>query len=607
MRAAFLVSALIVSSMGLSSCGGSTNASNPPPPQAQPLVITSSALPNGDAQASYNFTLTASGGLAPYTWGWTPATGSSVPGGLNISTAGLISGVPSAAGTYQVTVTVADSESPVVKVSASFSIVIGPAGGLEITSGPPPNGTVGEPYGESHTVNGEGGSITFSGWELAAAGGSGKLHWSWSAAQRSATPPGLSIQILSKTSGGSTRCCVMVVTPPFIGGTPTMAGTFRVIVTVTDSASPPAQASAGYTIGISDAGGANPEAASRASNEQRRYRLIDLGTFGGPQSYVNQPDNYAPVLNGRGEVAGWADTAAADPFPDFCFDVDCFVAHAFATSNGVAVDLGVLNGGSSSQANWISANGLIAGISQNGEIDRLFVGFPEFRAVLWQDGKIRDLGTLPGGGYESFANAVNSSGQVVGLATNTVLDDFSLFGTTQARAFVWENGEMRDLGTLGGSDSIANLINERGQIVGESYLSATPSAYCSQLGYPLATGAFIWERGGMKNLGSFGGTCTFASDINDRGEVVGISTLPGDEIQHAFIWRNGSLQELRNTLGGDNASAIQINEAGDATGFAALAGDQILRRSAVEERRAYGFGNRQWGWVQFWVLCERQG
>jgi hypothetical protein len=162
--------------------------------------------------------------------------------------------------------------------------------------------------------------------------------------------------------------------------------------------------------------------------QHTRYKLIDLGTFGGPQSYVNIPDGYAPVLNARGRVAGSADTSTPDPYPSFCFNEDCFVSHALQSRNGVTIDLGVLPGGASSASSWISANGLIAGVSQNGEFDPLVAGFPELRAVLWKNGHITDLGTLPAGGYETLASAVNSHGVVVGLATTATPDSNSIFG-----------------------------------------------------------------------------------------------------------------------------------------------------------------------------------
>jgi len=451
-------------------------------------------------------------------------------------------------------------------------------GSLVITSGTPPNGTVGQTYGGTFSIVENHCLATFSGWRLDATGGTSGYHWSWLAAPGSSLPPGLTVGVETYTCGGSTRCCVTVSSPPLIHGTPTAAGTYHVIVTATDSGSPAAQASGNYTIVISGAFAATAELKAAPSPRQyHHYKLTDLGTLGGPQSYVNFPNNYAPVLNDQSTATGWADTSELDPNPNLCFNQDCFVSHAFQSRNGLlpSADLGVLPGGSSSQANWISTNGLIAGLSQNGETDQLFPGFPEVRAVLWTNGQIADLGTLPEGGYESFANAVNSRGQVVGLATNTIPDDFSLFGTAQARAFLWQNGRMQDLGTLGGTDSIALLLNEQGQIVGESYTDSSPSAYCANIGFPLTTGAFLWENGKMTDLGSFGGSCTFASDLNNRGQVIGLSTLRGDTVQHPFLWDHGVLTDL-GTLGGNNGFGDALNDAGDVVGWASLPGDQAL-------------------------------
>jgi hypothetical protein len=105
----------------------------------------------------------------------------------------------------------------------------------------------------------------------------------------------------------------------------------------------------------------------------------------------------------------------------FCSTFDCYVSHAFQWRNGVRTDLGALPGGFSSASTSISSSGLIAGFSQNGEIDPLVSGFPEARAVLWNHGEIVNLGTMEGG-YESAANAVNSHGLVVGGASNTIPD-----------------------------------------------------------------------------------------------------------------------------------------------------------------------------------------
>jgi probable HAF family extracellular repeat protein len=457
-----------------------------------------------------------------------------------------------------------------------------------ITSSPPPNGVVGERYGPTFTILENHCLATFTGWQPSATGGSGQYHFTWSGAPGSSLPPGLTISIETFTCGGSTRCCVTVASPPLVNGTPSTAGTYDVIVTVTDSSSPPNQASAAYTIIVSTQSKAVPAAAPASSlgPEHPRYRLVDLGTLGGSQSYLYIPNNYASVLNNQGRVVGYAETPTQDPFQSvgFCFVFpDCLVTNAFETKNGTLQNLGVLPGGASSAAGWISPNGLIAGWSQNGTTDPSFPGFPVTHGVLWKDGNMTDLKTLADGS-ESVALAVNSSGLVAGAANNSIADPNPMFSdvygwATQTRAFVWQDGVMKDIGTLGGTDAVAFLINERGQIVGISYTSSTPSAYCAILGASLTTGGFIYEGGEMKNLGSFGGSCTFPTDLNDRGEVVGLSTLEGDVYQHAFLWENDSFDELPNMIGGHNAAAIALNNNGEAAGWASLPGDQAVHAS----------------------------
>lgn len=333
------------------------------------------------------------------------------------------------------------------------------------------------------------------------------------------------------------------------------------------------------------------------AQEHARYQLIDLGTFGGPQSYVYIPNNYAAVLNDQGTVAGWADTSITpDPFSPYCFNQDCYVSTAFQSRNGTISDLGALSDGVSSAASWISSDGLIAGWSENGLTDPSFPvpGIPVTHAVLWKDSLITDLKTLKDG-YESVALSVNNRGQVVGAADNGTADSNAMssdnYGwVTQTRAFLWQDDVMQDLGTLGGTDAVALLINDQEQIVGASYTSSAPSAYCfANLGSSLTTGAFLYEDGEMKNIGSFGGTCTFPSDLNNRGEIVGISTLPGDKYQHAFFW-DGSLKDLHNSIGGHNAAAIALNYDGAAVGWASLSGDHVVHAALWQNRSMTDLG-----------------
>jgi probable HAF family extracellular repeat protein len=310
------------------------------------------------------------------------------------------------------------------------------------------------------------------------------------------------------------------------------------------------------------------------------YRVIDPGTLGGPNSHIalgGRPFNNAGVLTVS------ADTPDTDPYsPDGCFNGDCKVTHTAQWKKGELKDLGVIGDGPNSESNWITENGFIAGDSQDGLLDPL-VGFWEQRGVVWMHDRLIDVGTL-GGGYNSMARAVNDSGEVAGFSTTTVPDSYGMilqFGLPyayQTRAFRWKGGKIEDLGTLGGNNAMALVINERGQIIGNSYISAEPSGPCG-----VATGGFLWERGKMLNLGSLGGTCTQVSAINNQGEVVGKSFLAGDQRLHPFLWERGHMVDL-GTSGGNFASADFINERGDIAGWETVAGNDGVVHAAVWSR-----------------------
>ncbi|MDO8632137.1 MAG: hypothetical protein Q7R41_16760 [Phycisphaerales bacterium] len=162
---------------------------------------------------------------------------------------------------------------------------------------------------------------------------------------------------------------------------------------------------------------------------------------------------------------------------------------------------------------------------------------------------IIDLGTL--GGATSVALGVNDQGQVVGSAD-----------TAQGlrHAYLWENGVMIDLGTLGypQAQSEAWDVNNQGVVVGI-------------VGGGDPNKSFIWENGVQTELGD-PQILKSAHGINDAKQVVGIYVVPaGGGDKHAFLWENGTMTDL-GTLGGTRSIAWAINEPGQVVGSSFITG-----------------------------------
>src|SRR6185503_18442143 len=118
-------------------------------------------------------------------------------------------------------------------------------------------------------------------------------------------------------------------------------------------------------------------------------------------------------------------------------------------------------------------------------------------------------------GTMSIANGINSSGQVVGYGVSATAGYY--------RAFIWQDGVMTELGTLGGCCSYGRGINAAGQVVGESTTRDGESH------------GFLWDKGVMTDLGVIG--FGFAKAINARGAIVGSrSTGLNDPYKLATLW-----------------------------------------------------------------------
>jgi large repetitive protein len=159
-----------------------------------PRITTAPTLPGGTISTAYSQTLAASGGTTPYAWALVAGT---LPGGVTLNSAGVISGTPTNYGMFNFTVGLTDYAGLTTTKAFSISIPVPP---LVITGvSPMVNGQQGNPYSQALTAVG------------------GVTPYSWSIAGGS-LPPGLALDSLGD-----------------ITGTPTNLGTFNFTARVTDS------------------------------------------------------------------------------------------------------------------------------------------------------------------------------------------------------------------------------------------------------------------------------------------------------------------------------------------------------------------------------------
>jgi probable HAF family extracellular repeat protein len=238
--------------------------------------------------------------------------------------------------------------------------------------------------------------------------------------------------------------------------------------------------------------------------------------------------------------------------------------HPSAWRNGAIIDLRTL-GGPNGWAGWRpSDSGEIGGAAEtstpdpHGEDYCGYGTYLECRPFIWRDGRMTPLPTL--GGNNGEVDGVNNLGRFGGGVENTTIDPSCVGseGYYQVKAVLWEMGEIHELPTLAGdSRSYALATNDVGQMAGAS---GNCSAYDIH--------ALLWQDGKVTNLGSLGGKMSnAANDINNLGQVVGYSDLRGDTTMHGFLWQKSTGMIDLGTLPGDVGSdADGINNKGQVVG-----------------------------------------
>jgi len=294
-----------------------------------------------------------------------------------------------------------------------------------------------------------------------------------------------------------------------------------------------------------------------------QYSVTDLGNVG--------PNGQPFVLTNNGLISG----TVANPSP----------YHAVLWFYGHETDLSAALGaagfkGANSQAFGVNLWAQVAGYAETSETDphgEDFCGFGDHLVCLpflSQFGFFRLTSPLPTlGGTNGVATTINDFGQVAGYAENTTKDTGCPAPQQyEFKPVLWTTGRARELHTVPGDpEGLAWAVNDKGQVAGTSGVCGPPS-FINPITLQ-SLHAIFWDADGTpNNLGNLGGDGhgfgIFAKNLNNQGQVVGWSDLPGDTTFGAFIWSKATgMQALPGLLPGDvGIGALAINDAGVVTG-----------------------------------------
>jgi len=303
--------------------------------------------------------------------------------------------------------------------------------------------------------------------------------------------------------------------------------------------------------------------------------LIDLGTLGGQACPGCNSGADGP--NAGGEVAIGSETSKIDPngedFCEFGTHRQCLGA---IWRDGFLTALPTLSGGNNANAFNLNDQSEVVGFSENGVKDSTCAtgGTPsqvfQFEAVWWDiDNQIHQLQPLSGDTV-AFAIGINDLGQVVGssgLCSNTAIPPMP----AGPHAVLWDtDGTPIDLGNLGGTNNIADAVNDQGQVVGGA---STKDGVIH---------SFLWTKEtGMQDLGAYPGAIVTVppccNTINNKGQIVGFAIDGTTFESRALIWLDGVMTDLNALIPANSgwylSNASSINDSGEIAGVGTINGE----------------------------------
>lgn len=249
-----------------------------------------------------------------------------------------------------------------------------------------------------------------------------------------------------------------------------------------------------------------------------------IGSINATGALAGSARSYGSRVNIRGRIAG---TAMFEDGPG-----NIVGSHAIRWLGRMPQDLGTL-GGNYSVALGIDDADRIVGYST-------LPGESHVRAFLWENGTMSPLAS-PAGASEVYAYDISNTGYIVGTAA----------GPGAAKPYLWTNGVISPLPIPASSRTGgAAAVNNAGVAVGTYEVNQFTGSFA----------AVSWQNGQMSELGNLGGSVGYssASDVNNLGQVVGTTNSANGFT--GFLWSDGVMYDLRSLLDVSDGS-IQITSA----------------------------------------------